>query len=221
MGQVLTAGADSAVSAPMAAAAASAQSNVADAMWHDAMVMPRPDVLNSKTVKQPTPFGNLYVTVSEWNPGDPFEVFATIGKAGSDIQAMTEAACRSISQLLRIASPLTRQERLLLIIEQFEGIGGYATSGFGSERVRSIPDAIAKALRRYLGQNVSELDVQLHTMGLITEPHAPARDLPMASVSADHPVGRAFGAICPDCGQTAVYMSEGCMTCQSCGFSQC
>ncbi len=218
-GQVLTAGDNSSVTAQAAAAAATPAMD--EGRWRQA-VAARPDVLNSKTIKQITPFGNLYVTVSEWEPGDPFEVFATVGKAGSDIQAMTEAACRSISQLLRVASPIPRRERLLLLIEQFEGIGGYATSGFGSARVRSIPDAIAKALRRYLGENITELEVALHRETYaLPETTGSAQELPMAKMSAQYSEGRSIGAICSDCGQAAVYMSEGCMTCQSCGWSQC
>ena len=229
VGQVLTAG--SGVSQPKAADEPAKQSEGAleatqSALlhWQEA-VAARPDVLNSKTVKQGTPFGNLYVTVSEWAPGDPFEVFATIGKAGSDIQAMTEAACRAISQMLRIMSPVSRRERLMLVVEQFEGIGGYATTGFGSERVRSIPDAIAKALRRYLGSDVTELEMAVadRTMPLgqaaaTGQGQAALADLMKAGEKAFKP---AVGAICPDCGQTTVYMAEGCMTCQECGWSQC
>ncbi|MBI2886826.1 MAG: vitamin B12-dependent ribonucleotide reductase [Chloroflexi bacterium] len=206
-GQVLTAG-----NAPAPAQPAPAPV----AHWQEA-VAPRPDVLDSKTIKQPTPFGNLYVTVSEVSPGEPFEVFATIGKAGSDIQAMTEAACRAISQLLRLSAPLPRRERLLLIIEQFEGIGGYATFGFGNGRVRSIPDAIAKALRRYLGVEVETPPPTEHKA--LAEP----RPEPVEGLAAtiEKPSARPLGAICPDCGQAAVYYAEGCMTCQECGWSQC
>ena len=164
----------------------------------------RPPVLNSKTIKQASPFGNLYVTVSEIGPNEPFEVFATIGKAGSDVQAMTEAACRIISQLLRMSSlRQSRSERLLTIIEQLNGIGGYSSSGFGSERTRSIPDAIAKALKLYLNGN------QVETVDRgIKEPLSPT-------------VGAHTGSLCPDCGQASVYAAEGCLTCRNCGWSQC
>ncbi|MSQ27688.1 MAG: vitamin B12-dependent ribonucleotide reductase [Dehalococcoidia bacterium] len=219
-GQVLTAGSGSGSQAPAETETRLVESSQrALVHWEDA-VAPRPDVLNSKTIKQASPFGNLYVTVSEWEAGDPFEVFATIGKAGSDVQAMTEAACRAISQMLRLSSPLSRRERLMLMIEQFEGIGGYATTGFGSARVRSIPDAIAKALRRYLGENFSELEVAVHdkTMPLRrSSGQAALGDL----LKPDRAYVPHLGAICSDCGQASVYMAEGCMTCQECGWSQC
>lgn len=217
VGQVLTAGTGSEVKeVGEVSVAAPAAPHI------HAAVAARPAVLNSKTIKQQSPFGNLYVTVSEISTGEPFEVFATIGKAGSDVQAMTEATCRVISQLLRMDSSLSRRERLMLIIEQFEGIGGYATAGFGSERVRSIPDAIAKAMRRYMG-DVTELQAAMQGAGILE--NAPTmKALPMAggpSQPAHAEYKHAAGAMCPDCGQATVYMAEGCMTCQECGWSQC
>jgi len=181
-------------------------------------------VLDSKTIKQMTPFGNLYVTVSQWQPGEPFEVFATIGKAGSDIQAMTEAACRAISQLLRLNTPQPRRERLELIIEQFEGIGGFATTGFGTGRVRSIPDAIAKALRRYL-EEVPAIQ-GAPALPTVRGGRAPWPAKGVGGTQDPGPRtqdsnGRPVGAICPDCGQASVVYGEGCMTCQECGWSQC
>ena len=169
----------------------------------------RPDVLDSKTIKQLTPFGNLYVTVSECSPGDPLEVFATIGKAGSDVQAMTEAACRSISQMLRISSPTSRRERLQLLADQFSGIGGYASTGFGTDKVYSIPDAIAKALYKYLGQNEVSSTLTVND------------SKPLITVYMDSSPPYSYGAMCADCGQTSVHMLGGCMTCQECGWSQC
>ena len=213
-GQVLTAGAGSEVKE----AGEVSRPALPAAHIHDA-VAARPPVLNSKTIKQASPFGNLYVTVSEIASGEPFEVFATIGKAGSDIQAMTEATCRVISQLLRMDSPLSRRERLMLVIEQFEGIGGYATAGFGSERVRSIPDAIAKALRRYMGEDVTELQAAVHMALPMVQAGVAALPDPRRALNAEY--RQAIGAICPDCGQATVYMAEGCMTCQECGWSQC
>jgi ribonucleoside-diphosphate reductase alpha chain len=195
VGQVLTAGTGSEV-------------KEASAQVEAQQIAGRPEMINSKTIKQQSPFGNMYITIGEVTPGDPFEVFATIGKAGSDVQAVTEAVCRSISQLLRLASDVPRRDRLQLVIDQFSGIGGYATAGFGPDRVRSIPDAVAKAMRRYLYE----------TQG------APA-PLALPTVSAAPAVvptyTHASGALCGDCGQASVYMAEGCMTCQECGWSQC
>lgn len=34
-------------------------------------------------------------------------------------------------------------------------------------------------------------------------------------------VGEAPGAVCPNCGEYAMQMMEGCMTCMACGHSKC
>ena len=44
---------------------------------------PRPRTLPSSTTKLHTEHGNLYITVSLDEDGEPFEVFGSIGKAGS------------------------------------------------------------------------------------------------------------------------------------------
>ena len=43
----------------------------------------RPRSLPSATTKLQTEFGNLYVTVSVDEDGEPFEVFGFLGKGGS------------------------------------------------------------------------------------------------------------------------------------------
>jgi ribonucleoside-diphosphate reductase alpha chain len=40
----------------------------------------------------PSPLGDLYVTVNEDEGGKPFEVFATLGKAGGAAMADVEAS---------------------------------------------------------------------------------------------------------------------------------
>ena len=67
---------------------------------------PRPRTLPSSTTKLHTEHGNLYVTVSLDEEGEPFEVFGSIGKAGSFTSGVTELACRLISLHLRRGTPL-------------------------------------------------------------------------------------------------------------------
>ena len=67
---------------------------------------PRPRTLPSSTTKLKTEHGNLYVTVSLDEDGEPFEVFGSIGKAGSFTSGVTELACRLISLHLRRGTPL-------------------------------------------------------------------------------------------------------------------
>ena len=76
----------------------------------------RPRSLPSTTTKLKTEMGNLYVTVSTDEEGEPFEVFGTLGKAGSFTTGVTELACRLISLHLRRGTPVEE------IIDQIRGI---------------------------------------------------------------------------------------------------
>ena len=117
-----------------------------------AKVTPRPATLDGVTARERTPFGTAFVTINyaNGNPREPFEVFVRLGKAGSDLEADAEALGRLLSLVLRLPSPMTREERLREVIDQLEHIGGSRFSGFGPERVRSMPDGIARVLSRWL-----------------------------------------------------------------------
>ena len=162
---------------------------------------PRPRVLHGNTYRTPTPLGTAYITINENGDRTPFEVFANVGKAGSDTAAVAEAIGRLISLTLRMPSPLTADERLAGVIEQLSGIGGRRPMGFGPNRVRSLPDAIAQILARHIA---------------LVEAEQPPEQLPlpisMPSQKAD---------LCPDCGQASFVAMEGCRKCVNCGFSEC
>ena len=102
------------------------------------------------TYRKETPLGTAYITVNVNGHEQPFEVFLNVGKAGSDVAAVSEALGRLISLVLRLPSPLDPIERLKLVIDQLAGIGGGRSMGFGANRVRSLPDAMAQVLREHL-----------------------------------------------------------------------
>ena len=77
---------------------------------------PRPRSLPSTTTKLQTELGNLYVTVSVDEDGEPFEVFGFLGKGGSFQHGVTELACRLISLHLRRGTPVEE------VIDQCAGI---------------------------------------------------------------------------------------------------
>lgn len=107
-------------------------------------VKDRPETLEGFTTKMVTGYGNLYVTVTEYE-GRPFEVFATIGKSGRSTTAKTEAIGRLVSLALRSGVKVGK------IIEQLKGIGGEHPVFQKDGLVLSIPDAISRVLEnRYL-----------------------------------------------------------------------
>src|SRR5581483_3178577 len=108
--------------------------------------------LEGATYKMITPIGHTFVTINNDNNGNPFEVFITIGKSGSDVAAMAEALGRLISLNLRVTNGgVTAREKVKRVVDQLAGIGGSKAVGFGENRVRSLPDAIAKILTMHFG----------------------------------------------------------------------
>lgn len=96
-------------------------------------------VMLGKTIKDTTPWGSLFVTLN-YDGNDPFEVFASLGKSGSELKGMTEALSRVISIGLRSGC------RLEDFVATLRGLSGKEYWTFDCDDgliVRSIPDALA------------------------------------------------------------------------------
>lgn len=109
-----------------------------------------PEEVEGFTYRQKTIVGTARVVVNEYPKGQPFETIIVLGKGGMDITADAEAIGRLISLYLRTPSLISNLEKLALVVEQLRNIGGAQPFGFGPNRVLSMPDALAKALERYL-----------------------------------------------------------------------
>ena len=178
----------------------------------------RPDVLTGTTRKMSSPLGDVYVTINEDVGQQPFEVFATLGKAGSIAMADVEAIGRLISLALRFGIPVGE------IYQQLRGISSDRAIGFGHNKVHSVPDAIAQAL------GLRERDKAGVQQELIPEAVlAPAADdaqtviLPAYEPQLpldDWNGGETFMGVCPDC-KSQLEFAEGCMKCHACGYSEC
>jgi ribonucleoside-diphosphate reductase alpha chain len=110
----------------------------------------RPKILSGQTFRVRTPIGTLFLTLNENEEHHPFELFLNTGKCGSDITADAEAIGRLCSILLRLPSPVSELERIQLIITHLGGISGSKDMHDGNVHIRSVPDAVAVALRQYL-----------------------------------------------------------------------
>jgi ribonucleoside-diphosphate reductase alpha chain len=152
----------------------------------------RPEILNARVRKVQTGCGRLYVTVSEDEEGNLFELFTSMGKAGGCAASQSEAIGRLISLALRsgIASGV--------IINQLKGISCHQPTWSSSGRILSCSDAIAKALERY------------HEAGAGGNGGNGSTVLEEAMI---------IGA-CPECGG-AVEHEGGCAVCHNCGFTRC
>lgn len=179
----------------------------------------RPSTLRGMTRRMPSPLGDLYVTVNEDEQGKPFEVFATLGKAGGAAMADVEAIGRLISLALRSGIPINE------VIQQMRGISCDRAVGVGPNKVLSVPDAIAQALTRHeqekMGVQQELLPVAQHPLPAAPV-HYVAQSEAMHQQSMDftYNPGETFIGTCPECSSDLQY-SEGCVKCMSCGYSEC
>ncbi|MFL5694655.1 MAG: LAGLIDADG family homing endonuclease, partial [Ktedonobacteraceae bacterium] len=195
---------------------------IAPAMSLEDGVKPRPAVVQGYTRQVSAPEGKINITINSDEHG-PLEVFVNVGKAGSDIAALAEALGRLISLNLRILSPLSQNERAKEIAEQLRGIGGSRSVGFGMQQVRSLPDAVARALEIHMeALDAEEATASTHLANGKTHSNAGDHDAhisPTAPLSLSHL--SVTGNLCPKCGCNTMVHEEGCRKCYSCGHSEC
>ncbi|HEX2185035.1 MAG TPA: adenosylcobalamin-dependent ribonucleoside-diphosphate reductase [Chloroflexota bacterium] len=184
---------------------------------------PRPRAAEGITYRMPTPLGTMFTTITRNGGGQPFEVFLQVGKAGSDTAAVTEALGRLISLILRLPSPLSASERLQEVVDQLSGIGGGRQLGFGRNRVRSLPDAVAQVLAEFLGgMEVVNTAARTPFDGQPEVPVAASPAMVADGAASLTPGRRRLKAdLCPECGDAALIYEEGCAKCHSCGYSEC
>ncbi|MCL6649676.1 MAG: vitamin B12-dependent ribonucleotide reductase [Chloroflexi bacterium] len=197
-------------------------------------VRPRPSVVHGYTRQIVAPEGKVNVTLNSDEQG-LLEVFINVGKAGSDIAALAEALGRLVSLNLRMAGPLSPNERAREIANQLRGIGGSRSVGFGPNQVRSLPDAVARALELHLGE---ERPLALDGgPDLVHRYPSPVLSRPSPAVNGavnggSHPepaplqtvlavATKTTGNLCPECGCNTLFMMEGCKKCEACGYSEC
>jgi len=129
--------------------------------------------------------GNLYVTVNSDEDGI-CEVFTALGRAGG-CPSQSEATSRLISLGLRAGIDIDE------ITEQLKGIRCMSSIRSKQAEVLSCPDAIGRAIEKYL--DVHGID----------------------GGQADFEGGNMH---CPECGSMMEH-EGGCIVCRSCGFSRC
>ena len=173
---------------------------------------PRPMTLQGATYRAQTPLGTAYVTINTNGDQQPFEVFLNVGKAGSDTAAVAEAIGRLISLVLRLPSPVEPKKRLAQIVDQLNGIGGRRPSGFGHNRVLSLPDGVASVLESYLSPD----DEASPGLEFSLSPNVDDHEAAQPSLALFQ-----VGDLCPECGQATLVNTEGCRRCYACGHSEC
>jgi len=176
----------------------------------------RPDLLKATVRRIETPLGTLYVTITEDDRGQPFEVFMSLGKAGGAIMADVEAMGRLISLGLRSGIPIAEIHR------QLRGISSDKVIGLGPARVMSVPDAVGIALERYMADKQG---IQQELLPSADPGQAEPVPVTRAVVASNEQMllagmAQALVGSCPDC-QSQLEFSEGCVKCHVCGYSEC
>ncbi|HEY7682934.1 MAG TPA: vitamin B12-dependent ribonucleotide reductase [Gemmatimonadales bacterium] len=180
----------------------------------------RPDMLRGSTRRIETPLGTLYVTITEDDRGQPFEIFMSLGKAGGAIMADVEAMGRLISLALRSGIPLAEIHR------QIRGISSDRAIGLGPSKVLSVPDAVGIAIEKWMQEKAgiqqellpgagADAGAGLPTVSQVQQVVAQSGE--QLSLIHSQPV---LTGACPDCGSQLEF-AEGCMKCHVCGFSEC
>ena len=176
----------------------------------------RPDLLKGSTRRVESPLGTMYVTITEDDKGQPFEVFMSLGKAGGALMADVEAVGRLISLALRSGVPL------LEIYRQLRGISSDRAVGLGPHKVLSVPDAIGIAIEKWMQEKMGVQQDLLESTGTAAPAQAEVvrGSVGDAALRAARGPEQDFIGACPDCGSQLAFI-EGCAKCHVCGFSEC
>ncbi|WP_049928448.1 intein-containing adenosylcobalamin-dependent ribonucleoside-diphosphate reductase [Halopiger goleimassiliensis] len=184
----------------------------------------RPDALQGVSQRIDTGYGKVYVTINE-DPetGQPFELFANIGHSGGFTNSFTEALAKVISTSLR--SGVDPEE----IVDELCGTRSPKVAWDKGEQIQSIPDAIGTAMRRYLEDEIDKPYPTQQTLEESADAGAVDRQTDGGAAAASSESGDATQDLidagespeCPECGSLSLYYSEGCKTCESCGWSEC
>ncbi len=178
----------------------------------------RPELLRGTTRRVETPLGTLYVTITEDEKGQPFEVFMSLGKAGGALMADVEAVGRLISLALRSGIPMKEIHR------QLRGISSDRVIGLGPNKIMSVPDAVGIAIERWMHEKQGIQQELLPGAAAATTGASPEPEAVMVTRGAEQMqlggMEHTLSGACPDCGSQLEY-AEGCAKCHVCGFSEC
>lgn len=96
---------------------------------------------HSETLEVKTPFGNLHITLVYWADRSLKDIFAEVGKSGTNIRGFVEGLCRMINLALR--KNATAQE----VYNELQGIKCKETFFYKEHKIESIPDLLAQVIK--------------------------------------------------------------------------
>lgn len=169
----------------------------------------RPEKLEGETVQIRTACGNMYITLNKNEVYPIFEVLCASGKTGSCSAAVVDALNRTISIALRGGIEPEH------IIDELENI----KCPKSNLNEKSCPEAIATAMKDYLEENYTTIDIEIDNDFDSNEPYTSEEKIDVYFVEENNSNG--FEE-CPECGDHTFNPSaDGCAICMSCGYSPC
>ena len=204
------------------------------------------EIQSSVRVRQLTPFGNMHINITVDPATDrELEVFAQLGKGGDLANSDLEAICRLISLWLRAGGTLIH------VVRQLQSIGSSLQVQTKEGKIMSLGDGLARALKKYMNAKAERglRALLIGVGGAESASDDKARDNGNGrtnghkSKDKSGPAGERgdvggipvpsrfeargmqwqqtqFKVLCPEC-QGSLRFSEGCETCESCGYSKC
>jgi ribonucleoside-diphosphate reductase alpha chain len=210
----------------------------------------RPDVLHGVTQRIDTGYGKLYVNINEDPEAErPFELFANIGNSGGFTASFTEALAKTISTALRagvdpreIADELQGIRSPKVAWDKGEQIQSIPDA-IGTALRRYLDDEIDKGYPQQAtleetaeeeregsnpNQDVGVAEPETDGGASVSMGAQPGSDAGEPGPDAGQTEGDQQELIdagespeCPECSSLSLYYSEGCKTCESCGWSEC
>ena len=108
------------------------------------------------------------------------------------------------------------KERAKEIMDQLAGIGGGRSVGFGPNKVRSLPDAVGKAIGMHFGIMGSHDEIPRTKLQETNN-----NQLPIFQETKGNGHAQTKADLCPSCGEATLAFEEGCKKCYACGYSEC
>lgn len=152
--------------------------------------------VSSEYYQMRTGYGPLHIHIN-YDERGPYQMFTNIPPLGTEISGLTSLVGILLSKYFAEGGDPVR------VLKHLNCVKGDRPSGFGENRVDSIPHAISIALRQHLKKT-----------GWLDEAQGPAKGdatpLPLTSY-------------CPKCYSSNVSFESGCPgpVCHDCGFSEC
>jgi ribonucleoside-diphosphate reductase alpha chain len=165
-----------------------------------------PDEIDCKRFKIPTPAGKAFIEIGyDEDTKMPIETIISMSKSGSYDNAMAEALGKMISKALQ-----HRMDPYEVIDTISDIVGGDNVEWWDGKCIKSVPDAVAKALSTYITKYAP----------IRKKRKKPAEVITISNQTITPSARMVSAKKCPSCGSELV-SSEGCWKCFSCDWSKC